>query len=69
MKETAIEMNKILKEKSDIFYFMLSDFGKNIYMPKGIIVQSAEAKEKATKYNATIGIAESKKMPIFLNSL
>lgn len=69
MNETAMEMNKILKEKSDIFYFMLSDFGKNIYMPKGIIVQSAEAKQKAQKYNATIGIAESKKEPIFLKSL
>jgi len=26
-------------------------------MPKGIVTQSAEAKDKAYKYNATIGIA------------
>lgn len=36
---------------------MLSDYGKRMYVPKGIVVQSSEAKQKATKYNATIGVA------------
>ena len=36
---------------------LLSDYGKRMFVPKGIIVQSTEAKAKATKYNATIGVA------------
>jgi len=36
---------------------MLSDMGRNLFFPKGILSQSAEAKEKAYKLNATIGIA------------
>jgi aspartate/methionine/tyrosine aminotransferase len=37
---------------------MLSDIGKKLFFPKGILSQSAEAKEKAHKINATIGIAK-----------
>ena len=36
---------------------MLSDYGRRMYVPKGIIVQSAEAKKQATRFNATIGVA------------
>ena len=36
---------------------MLSDLGRKLYFPKGILTQSAEAKQKATRYNATIGEA------------
>jgi aspartate/methionine/tyrosine aminotransferase len=36
---------------------MLSDLGANLYFPKGILSQSAEAKAKAKLYNATIGTA------------
>ena len=36
---------------------MLSDMGRNLFFPKGILSQSAEAREKAHKLNATIGIA------------
>ncbi|MHC1691524.1 MAG: aminotransferase class I/II-fold pyridoxal phosphate-dependent enzyme [Sphaerochaetaceae bacterium] len=36
---------------------LLSDYGRRMYFPKGIIAQSAEAKEKAKRYNATIGVA------------
>ena len=55
MNPLAKELNEILKES--VAYEMLSDFGKRIYFPKGIISQSAEAKQKAHTYNATIGIA------------
>jgi aspartate/methionine/tyrosine aminotransferase len=36
---------------------MLSKRGKELFFPKGILSQSAEAKAKAKKFNATIGIA------------
>ncbi len=39
---------------------MLSEIGKKLFFPKGILSQSAEAKEKAHKLNATIGIATEK---------
>ncbi|HOL58182.1 MAG TPA: aminotransferase class I/II-fold pyridoxal phosphate-dependent enzyme [Spirochaetota bacterium] len=69
MNQIAKEMNEILKKSSEIFYEMLSDFGKRIYMPKGIIVQTAEAKQKAKKLNATIGSAEINNEPLFLPSI
>ena len=70
MNQTAKELNEILKIKSSTFYKLLSDFGKNIYMPtKGIISQSSEAAKLAKKYNATIGIAKEKGEPMYLNAL
>ena len=55
-------MNALAKELNDtlmgtVAYDLLSDYGKRMYFPKGIIAQSAEAKQKAHRYNATIGIA------------
>ena len=55
MHQLAEQLNNILRGTSA--YSMLSDYGKRMYVPKGIIVQSAEAKQKATNFNATIGIA------------
>lgn len=37
----------------------LSDLGRRMYFPKGIVAQSAEAKERATRFNATVGMAYS----------
>jgi aspartate/methionine/tyrosine aminotransferase len=48
---------------------MLSDFGRRLYFPKGILAQSAEAKEKAKRYDATIGIARENGKPMFLPSI
>ena len=36
---------------------LLSELGKGLYFPRGIIDQTAEAKLKAGRFNATIGIA------------
>lgn len=55
MDKLAVDLNENLMKTS--VYSMLSDYGRRMYVPKGIIVQSAEAKKKATKYNATIGVA------------
>ena len=48
---------------------MLSELGKRLYFPKGILAQSAEAKEKAKRYDATIGIARENGKPMFLPSV
>ncbi|MBL8025932.1 MAG: aminotransferase class I/II-fold pyridoxal phosphate-dependent enzyme [Fibrobacteres bacterium] len=57
MNQLAVELNTVLQKESPAVYEMLSDFGKRIYFPKGILHQGAEAKAKAKKYNATVGIA------------
>jgi aspartate/methionine/tyrosine aminotransferase len=69
MNEIAVELNEIIKKEANTFYSLLSDFGKNIYMPKGIISQSQEAKKHANKYDATIGIAKEHGKPMYLNSI
>ncbi|MDT3994736.1 aminotransferase class I/II-fold pyridoxal phosphate-dependent enzyme, partial [Mammaliicoccus fleurettii] len=46
---------------------MLSDLGKSIYYPKGILSQSGEA--KGTKYNATIGMATTDEGIMYADTL
>lgn len=60
MHALAEELNKVLRDQSPHVFEMLSDFGREIYFPKGILHQGAEAKQKAKKYNATIGVAIEK---------
>ncbi|MBN1627762.1 MAG: aminotransferase class I/II-fold pyridoxal phosphate-dependent enzyme [Deltaproteobacteria bacterium] len=60
MNPLAKELNDILIKSNPYTYEMLSDVGKELYFPKGILTQSAEAKEKANKFNATIGMASEK---------
>lgn len=48
---------------------LLSDLGTRIYFPKGIIAQSAEAKQLGKTANATIGTALQNGKPIILNSV
>jgi hypothetical protein len=69
MNPLALELNEIIK-KGDIHIFeMLSEVGKNLYFPKGILSQSAEAKEKAHLFNATIGMATENKRTMYLPSI
>jgi aspartate/methionine/tyrosine aminotransferase len=65
----AIELNEIIREESPAFYDALSALGREIYYPKGILTQTAEAKQQAYKYNATIGIATEDGNPMFLPSI
>ena len=67
MNPLAQELNRILE--GTIVDKLLSDYGRRMYFPKGIISQSAEAKQKATKYNATIGIATESGSPMYLPSI
>jgi len=57
MNPLALELNNQLIKENPVLYEMLSARGKALFFPKGILTQSAEAKVKAKKFNATIGIA------------
>lgn len=69
MNPLAVELNDLIKANNPHVVDMLSDLGKNLFFPKGILTQSAEAKEKAHKYNATIGIATEKGGPMYLQCI
>jgi len=67
MNELAIELNDVLDNCT--IGQCLSEYGKRMYFPKGIVAQSAAAKTKATKHNATVGQAFINKKPLYLNSI
>src|SRR5512141_2407971 len=69
MNPLAVELNEMLSQSNPYVLDMLSDLGKNLFFPKGILTQSAEAKEKAHKFNATIGIATEKGGPMYLQCI
>ncbi|HEX9079896.1 MAG TPA: aminotransferase class I/II-fold pyridoxal phosphate-dependent enzyme [Desulfuromonadaceae bacterium] len=69
MNPLAKELNDQIAQHNPHVLEMLSDLGKNLFFPKGILTQSAEAKEKAHKYNATIGIATEKGGPMYLQCI
>lgn len=67
MNPLAQQLNETLQRHNPNVYAMLSSLGKAIYFPKeGILSQSAEAKAKAGKFNATIGIATENGQPMHL---
>ena len=69
MNPIARELNQIIKEANVHVYESLSEVGKNLFFPKGILSQGAEAKEKAHKFNATVGMATEKGRTMFLPSV
>ena len=69
MNPLATELNALLTQHSPHVLEMLSNLGKNLFFPKGILTQSAEAKDKAYKFNATIGIATEKGGPMYLQCI
>jgi aspartate/methionine/tyrosine aminotransferase len=67
MNPLARQLNETLEKENPHVFAMLSNLGKSIYYPKvGILSQSAEAKTKANKFNATIGIAIEGGQPMHL---
>jgi aspartate/methionine/tyrosine aminotransferase len=56
----AKKLNETILQGNPHLYEMLSEVGKALFFPKGILFQGAEAKEKAYRFNATIGIATEK---------
>jgi aspartate/methionine/tyrosine aminotransferase len=61
-------LNEKLEAAAPEIMAMLSSMGRRLYFPKGILSQSAEAKQKATRFNATIGIATEGGGPMHLAS-
>ena len=53
----ATELNEQLRAASPAVFSLLSKLGKRIYLPKGILSQTAEAGTKAHRFNATRAIA------------
>jgi len=69
MDPIALELNHIIETGNPHIMEMLSPMGKALFFPKGILSQSAEAKEKAHRINATIGIATEAGGTMFLPSI
>lgn len=69
MNPIAEQLNEVISGENQHLTEMLSDVGKNLFFPKGILSQSAEAKEKATRLNATIGIAKQEGRAMVLPSV
>jgi aspartate/methionine/tyrosine aminotransferase len=59
MNPLATELNAVIEESCPALFGLLSRLGKELYFPRGILTQTAEAREKAYKHDATIGIARS----------
>jgi len=66
MNEIAQNLNQQIQQENPYVYELLSTLGKDLYYPKGILTQTAEAKQKAHRFNATIGIATEQGQPMFL---
>jgi aspartate/methionine/tyrosine aminotransferase len=69
MNPIARDLNQIIEKGNPHLMEMLSDMGKNLFFPKGILSQSAEAREKAHKLNATIGIATERGRTMHFSSV
>jgi len=65
----AQQLNERLEQAAPPVLAMLSGLGRRLYFPKGILSQTAEARQKAKRFNATIGIATEKGGPMYLPSL
>ncbi|MDP4108079.1 MAG: aminotransferase class I/II-fold pyridoxal phosphate-dependent enzyme [Bacillota bacterium] len=64
MNELAKKLNDDLIKNNPNVYHLLSNLGKKLYYPKGILSQGAEASKKANRFNATIGIATENNVPM-----
>lgn len=69
MNPIAKELNDSIQSENNHVFEMLSSMGKELFFPKGILSQSAEAKQKAHKINATIGIAKENNGIMYLDSV
>ena len=57
MNPLAQELNDMITAHNPHVLNMLSTLGKEMFFPRGIVTQSAEARAKGKKFNATIGMA------------
>ena len=64
MNPLAEKLNSSLE--STVAGRLLSATGRRLFFPKGIVAQSAEAKQKAHRFNATAGMAYQEGVPLIL---
>lgn len=64
MNQLARELNAQLE--GTVIARLLSEYGLRSYFPKGIVAQSGEAKQRADRYNATVGMAFTGGEPVML---
>ena len=69
IRPLAAGLNEVIERENPHVFGALSDLGKRLFFPKGILAQSAEAKEKAKRFDATIGIARENGKPMYLTSI
>ena len=67
MDDLAVALNNTLR--GTLAAQLLSEYGKRLFFPKGIVAQSAEAAAQGVRYNATQGIATDGQAPFMLHSL
>lgn len=48
---------------------LLSDFGRRLYFPRGVVAQTAEAAARAHRFNATVGMATDGSSPLYLDTI
>ena len=64
MNSLASDLNSALA--GTVVARLFSDLGQRMYFPKGIVAQAAEAKQRAHRFNATVGMAYSDGHPMTL---
>ena len=69
MNPIAQQHNLAIEKGNPYLMEMMSLVGEHLFFPKGILSQGAEAKEKAYRINATIGIAKEQGRTMHLNSV
>jgi aspartate/methionine/tyrosine aminotransferase len=69
INQLANELNEVVLKESPASFSLLSSLGKEFYFPKGIVDQTSQAKLKANRFNATIGIAKQDGHAMYLPSL
>jgi aspartate/methionine/tyrosine aminotransferase len=69
MNPLAEELNSVVESGNPHLFNMLSEIGKNLFFPRGLLSQGAEAKEKAYNINATVGIARESGHTMKLDSV
>ncbi len=69
MNPIAAQLNEVISRANPDLFEMLAPMGKQLFFPKGILSQSAEAKEKAHRFNATIGIATDRRGTMHFKSV
>lgn len=67
MHPLAEKLNRVLGDS--LCGRSLSDYGKRVYFPEGIVAQATEAGKKAHRYNATVGMAYMDGQPMILPTI